>query len=109
MPSYTLIALTNPLEGQEEEFNRFYTEQHIPDVLRVPGVVAAQRFKICTDPTKAQYQYYAVYEIEADDVMAVAKEIGRRSGTPEMAKNPGQDKASYAAFFEPITERFTAK
>ena len=107
MPSYTLIALTNPLEGQEEEFNRFYTEQHIPDVLKVPGVVAAQRFKICTDPSKALYQYFATYEIEADDVMAVAAEIGRRSGTPDMAKNPAQNKANYAAFFEPITKRFT--
>ena len=41
--------------------------------------------------------------------MAVAAEIGRRSGTDQMPKNPAQNKANYAAFFEPITERFTAK
>jgi hypothetical protein len=51
--------------------------------------------------------YKVAYRGGAKHVMAVAKEIGRRSGTPEMAKNPGQDKASYAAFFAPITERFT--
>ncbi len=34
--------LTNPIDGEEDTFNKWYDEVHVPDVLDVPGVVAAQ-------------------------------------------------------------------
>ena len=35
--------MTDPLEGKPDEFNESYSNVHIPDLLKVPGVVAAQR------------------------------------------------------------------
>src|SRR3546814_16369245 len=37
------IVLTNATPGDDEQFNDWYTNTHIPDVLAVPGFVAAQR------------------------------------------------------------------
>ena len=45
MPRYNLIVLTNPVDGREDEYNDWYTNVHLDDVLKVPGVVAAQRFR----------------------------------------------------------------
>ena len=47
MAKYTFVVLSNPTTpGQEAEYNEWYDKIHIPDVLNVPGFVAAQRFKI---------------------------------------------------------------
>jgi hypothetical protein len=32
------VALTSPVDGREQEFNEFYDNQHIPDVLALTGV-----------------------------------------------------------------------
>ena len=40
------VVLTNPIEGADEAFNEWYDAQHVPEVLDVPGVVAAQRYNI---------------------------------------------------------------
>ena len=44
MGKYNLIALTNPIDGLDDEFNDWYTNEHLDDVLKLPGVMAAQRF-----------------------------------------------------------------
>jgi hypothetical protein len=38
MPRYIGIALTNPVDGRKQEFDEFYDNQHIPDVLALTGV-----------------------------------------------------------------------
>ena len=45
MPRYNLIVLTNPVDGREDEYNDWYTNVHLDDVLKIPGVVGAQRFR----------------------------------------------------------------
>ena len=50
MTKHVLIALTNPVEGREQEFNEWYDNQHVPDFLALPGCVSAQRFKLLRDP-----------------------------------------------------------
>ena len=77
------IALTNPIEGEDDAFNKWYDEVHVPEVLAVPGVVAAQRYdlrelKVPDDPDlPAQlppptHRYLVIYELdqEPDAVMA---------------------------------------
>ena len=39
MPKFNLFALTNPTDGRDEEFNDWYTNVHLTDVLKLPGVV----------------------------------------------------------------------
>ncbi len=50
--------------GMEEEFNRWYNEEHIPNLLGVPGVLWAKR----AINTGKGPKYIAVYEHENIDV-----------------------------------------
>jgi hypothetical protein len=78
-----MIVLSNPIEGEDDRFNTWYDEVHVPEVLDVPGVIAAQRYdlaelKIPDDPDlPAQlppptHRYLVIYELDRapEDVMA---------------------------------------
>jgi hypothetical protein len=52
----------------EEEFNRWYDEEHVPNLLKVPGVISAAR-GINTGPGP---KYIAVYEHENIEVQHTA-------------------------------------
>lgn len=81
------IALTNPVEGKEQEFNEWYDNQHVPDVLALPGCVSAQRFKLTgvQMPNRpCPFQYLAIYEFETDDLEAAVAATVERRGTAAM-------------------------
>jgi hypothetical protein len=60
-----MIVLTKTAPGREAEFNRWYDEVHVPEVLSVGPVTACQRFKISDAQMMPQeYQYLAIYEFE---------------------------------------------
>lgn len=59
-----LIVRTDVAPEMEEEFNRWYNEEHIPGLLKVPGVLRAKRG---VNTGKGQ-KYIAVYEHENADV-----------------------------------------
>jgi hypothetical protein len=107
MPSYSLIVLTNPVEGQEAEFNAWYSDRHLDDVLKVPGVIGAQRFKLAAeqaDPAGAQrWRYLAIYHCETDDLAGLIAEVKRRAGTDAMPFSPAMAGDVHAAYFEPMT------
>jgi hypothetical protein len=112
MAKYVLVALTNAVEGKEEAFNEWYDGQHIGDLLNVPGVVSAQRFKLAekqrsSDPLP--YRYMAVYEIETDDLASLI-EIGKqRAGTPAMPGSDALDRNSMALWYlEPMGPKVTS-
>ena len=52
-------------ENKEADFNRVYDEEHIPILLKVPGVIDAARFKTSTEGAP---KYVAIYEVENADV-----------------------------------------
>jgi hypothetical protein len=87
MSRHQLVVLTKSLPGREAEFENWYDTRHIPDVLRVPGVVSARRLRVqqVTAPTETPaWLSLAIYEIEGDEPEAVLAEIRRRARTPEM-------------------------
>ena len=52
--------------SKEKEFNDWYDNVHLPDVLETPGFQAATRYVI-REPQDGRGKYMAVYEIETDD------------------------------------------
>lgn len=70
MTRYQLVALTNAVEGREDEFNEWYDNQHLNDVLNVPGFYRAQRFINANafSPDPPEHKYMAIYEFETDDL-----------------------------------------
>jgi len=114
MAKYTFVVMSNPTTpAQEAEYNEWYNKIHIPDVLNVPGFVAAQRFKLA----EAQFgdgphthRYLALYEIETDNAQASLDELKKRIGTADMVMSDGIDmKGISVGLFKPVAERVLAK
>jgi hypothetical protein len=61
-----MLALTNSVPGREADFNTWYDEVHIKDLVAVPGIVAAQRYLVVpsTDGADPPYQYLTIYRTE---------------------------------------------
>jgi heme-degrading monooxygenase HmoA len=49
---------------QEEAFNRWYNEEHCPQLLQFRGAVSARRYKAILG--EDEHQYMAVYEFESE-------------------------------------------
>lgn len=63
MPTVLFTVKATISKDREEAFNRWYNQQHCPQVLRFTGAVSAKRYRaILGEDT---YQYMAVYEFRA--------------------------------------------
>lgn len=49
--------------ADDEEFNRWYDEEHVPEKLRSPGFLSARRFRAHDDETK----YLVIYELDSPE------------------------------------------
>ena len=69
MEKWLLIVETNCKdEKRESEFNDWYDNIHIPDVVNdTPGFKNATRYLI-RDPKRSKGKYRAIYEIETNDI-----------------------------------------
>lgn len=86
MASHKLLVFSNPTEGKEDEFNKWYDEIHLGEVLMVPGIVRAQRFSVADVlPGVTDHKYVAVYDVEADDPGAVMQALGAAVTTMNMS------------------------
>jgi hypothetical protein len=64
----------------EDEFNRWYREEHLPDICAIPGFVGARRFRVRQQRSGAAVAgYLAVYELDSDDLEATVAEMSARS------------------------------
>ncbi|MDR7159934.1 DUF4286 family protein [Arthrobacter sp. BE255] len=81
-PREILIALVNAVDGKDAEFNEWYSDTHIPEVVALPGFVSAQRYEYASDaPTP--YRYATVYEIEGSAAEAQTVLFGAGLGGTE--------------------------
>jgi hypothetical protein len=111
MARYTFLVLTNATGDRHDEFNEWYNNRHLPDVLAVEGFVAAQRFRLAEldPPQESAHRYMALYEVEADDLAKANQALMNTAGTDAMVLSPALDMDSASAiYFEPITERVVA-
>ncbi|MDO7836723.1 hypothetical protein Q4610_16875 [Sphingobium sp. HBC34] len=102
MARYKMVAFSNAVEGRDEDFNQWYDQQHIKDVLAIPGVVSAERF---TCVGEGAQKYMAIYEVETDDLSAVMAELGKRPGTDVMPISDAVDFSSGSVgFWQPYAK-----
>ena len=78
--------MTNPIEGKEKEYNDWYSNVHLKEVVAIKGFKSAQRFKL----TKAQqsdeqpFKYMAIYEIENEDVEGTIQRLNKAASILHM-------------------------
>jgi hypothetical protein len=88
--------------GRAEEYSEWCRVQHFPDILRIPGVTGAKRFRLLPKADEEQVRFVSVFDLDCDDPKAILAEIGRRNGTPEMATSDCYDPASVSIAFADI-------
>lgn len=106
-----LIAYTSPSSpGQEEAFNKWYEQVHIPQVVeRIPGVVGGHRLRLAAAQIVPAAElpsrrYMAVYELDTDDLPALAKRLAEALGDGTLDLTDAIDMTEFAPvmhFYEP--------
>lgn len=108
MAKATMVVFTNPVSADaEDEYNEWYDNIHLADVVAIDGFVSAQRFRVVDVEAVAAgsdsaHRYLALYEVESDDLNAVAQALLSRAGTADMEISPTLDRGSKVFFVEPI-------
>ncbi|TAL01538.1 MAG: hypothetical protein EPO08_09760 [Rhodospirillaceae bacterium] len=103
LAKYRLVVMTDATDGLEDEYNDWYTRQHLGDVIAVPGFKSAQRFKLRSLTLgKFTNKYMAIYNIDADDPEKLVEDLIALQGTDRMPMSPALnlDTANVAVFEE---------
>jgi hypothetical protein len=68
MSEHQLIVFSNASSGQEAAYNTWYDQVHLDEVVAVPGITSAQRFKYTGATTHPENpspgQYVALYGLD---------------------------------------------
>jgi hypothetical protein len=98
MAKTIMAVFSNPATpAQEDEYNTWYDEVHLKELLAIPGIVGATRYTIGDD---SAHRYLATYEIEGDPAAVLAEMAAR---APEMTLSPALDAGgARTVFWTPI-------
>jgi len=84
------FALSNPVPGQKEEFNRWYGTDHLIHGVLTPGILAAQRFRRVEGPwPSGKHDYLTIWEMD-DPAFALAQ-LAKARETDAMPISPSVD------------------
>lgn len=93
MPAVLFVVKATITRDREADFNRWYNEEHVPQVLQFPGLVSARRYKALEG--EGRFQYMAVYEVQDEATY-------RRLMASDHMKHL---RAEYDAHFGAVSER----
>jgi len=66
---------------REQEYNTWYDEIHLPELVALDGIVSARRLR----PVDGDGPYVALYEIEGDSLQAVLDNMIANAGSLHMS------------------------
>ncbi|MCB2079489.1 MAG: hypothetical protein KDE55_17565 [Novosphingobium sp.] len=111
MRRFKMLVFSEPFEGREDEFNEWYTGNHLDDICALAGFTSAQRFKVhsVSMGTKLN-KYLAIYEVETDDPEWVIENMFAHRDTPAMPISPAFNlDATTVMLYEELTGTVYAK
>lgn len=91
-----MLVFSNPVAGQEAEFNEWYDTVHLDEVRAVPGVASGERYGRVPAQLpggEGGHSYLAVYELDGDPD-EVVKSFLERAGTGKVSLSPTLDLAT---------------
>ncbi len=101
---YLLKVTSKAIQGREGEYNQWYDNTHIHDVLSLPGFNACQRFQSLTPDDDGRTVFTAVYEVETDNPEALLQSLF--AATPTMTLTDSIDTESVGfEFLLPMGEK----
>jgi hypothetical protein len=105
MGKYVFVVYTQPFEGQDADYNKWYDEIHVADVEKLDGVLSARRYRLADmdQPSEGQPPYLALYELELDDVSVFPGQIAKAIEEGRMPLSPAMDRSkTVRAYYEVI-------
>jgi hypothetical protein len=109
MDKYLMIVQAQALPGHEAELPRWYDEVHFREMCAIPGIVSARRYSVTeSSPVQPAIPNLAIYEIEADDIATVSRELYRRTRAGEMTRLETLDRATMKMIFYEQKSEVTA-
>ncbi|MFI5052846.1 MAG: hypothetical protein ACHQDE_00670 [Acidimicrobiia bacterium] len=99
-----LVAHSAAAEGRDQEFNDWYNDVHLVDILKLAGFTSARRFKRIDADDDTPYM--AIYEVEADDLQAAQASLGPAIGRGEIRMSDvlAMDPAPKMSLYEQVHE-----
>jgi hypothetical protein len=77
-----LVMLDVDPSVDEDDFNRWYFEEHVAERLSCPGFLSARRFKV----VEGQPRYLAIYELEGPEALQTEQYL-EMAHSPEIGDN----------------------
>ena len=68
MANYIYLVQMDVPSELEDDFNRIYDTEHVPNIVKVPGVSSCKRYLLDSTDVDGTARYAAIYEIDAPDV-----------------------------------------
>lgn len=103
MAKGVLAVQTVPVAGRDDDYNNWYNDVHLGEILKLAGFTSARRFR------KLQgdgLTYLAIYEVEADDLEAAQASLGQAAAAGEVSISDALDAgAAKMTLYEQIAER----
>jgi hypothetical protein len=102
MARHVMVVYSDAAAGREDDYNNWYDNEHLADVLSIPGVVGARRFALSGSGGPAKY--LALYELDCDDPSAVQASIAEMAGSGRLRLSDAIVPAGAPTFYSQITE-----
>ena len=105
--TYRILVLANAEPGRESEFDAWYSERHVPEILRTSGFKSAQRFQLSAAQVSAEplpHRYVTIYELETLDIQAALDALAARRAAGQITPTDSIAPGALAYVLESMTE-----
>jgi hypothetical protein len=95
--------MSKPVAGREQEYDDWYQNTHLRDVVAIKGFKSAQRFRWQQSvmPGAELPPYLAIYDIETDDINGAIQEMMKRAASGQMVISTAlSTEGGFAAVYE---------
>jgi len=96
-----VVVLTEPTEGKQDEFDEYYENLHLDEVLATTKWDTARRFELVDEVGgKCPLKHLALYEVEADDPADIIPTLNRTRPERQQSDALNRKTASVWVFSE---------
>ena len=97
MPRFQYVILSRAKAGHEDEYVRWYSEQHLTDVCRIDGVISGKLHRLALQKVYSldapQWTLMTIYELEGDDPQTIIDAILAVAGSDAMPLTDALDRS----------------
>ena len=68
MGNYAYLVMMDIPADMEEEFNRVYDTQHVPNIVKAPGANGCIRYRVESTNNERMARYAALYDIDSPEI-----------------------------------------